>query len=90
MTTASFLSASDTLANNLGRIADAAGKTMPNGYYAAAYGIAYAIQTCRVSAILAEKIEGFGVDALAELIDRIVSEKLTIGDVPRWLNANVS
>lgn len=84
-----LLAEESTFERKLGRVTSEAGRSLPYGYYAAAYGIAYAIQTSRVSAIVASAFEKMTDDLLSETMAEIVKAKLNIGDVPRWMATKI-
>lgn len=57
--------------------------------YTAAMGIGYAVNTSRVSGLVAESIKGMSRARFAALVARVANECSTIGEVPRWLINNV-
>lgn len=57
--------------------------------YTAAYGIGYAVNTSRVSGLVAEALKGMSRARFAALVTRVANECSTIGEVPRWLIANI-
>lgn len=63
---------------------------LPHAAYTASYGIAWAMETCRVSGLIAQTIKGLSDAKLATLVARIGNECPTINDVPRWLNQKVA
>lgn len=65
-------------------------RDLPHAAYTAAYGIAWAIETSRVSAQVAQAIKSLGDAKLATLVARVGNECATINDVPRWLNQKLA
>ncbi len=63
---------------------------LPHAASVASYGIAWAIETCRVSGQVAKTVQGLSDAKLATLVARIGNECPTIGDVPRWLNRTIT
>lgn len=57
--------------------------------YTAAMGIGYAVNTSRVSGLVAETIKGMSRARFAALVARVANECSTIGEAPRWLINNV-
>lgn len=57
--------------------------------FTAAYGIAYAVETCRVSGVIVHALKNMSYARFATLVAKVANECSVIGDVPRWLIRNV-
>lgn len=57
--------------------------------YTAAAGIGYAVNTSRVSGLVAGALKGMSCARFATLVAKVANECSTIGEIPRWLINNV-
>ena len=53
----------------------------------AAYGVLYALVTCRASAAVEITLRTFDRSGIEAVLDKLIEADVTMGDTARWLNA---